>query len=75
MAKFHIGKKIEQVLRDSGIGVSEFARRIGKTRNVAYNIFTREIMNTKQLMEVSRVLNHNFFEYYSEQFKKFPAKK
>jgi hypothetical protein len=69
MAKIHIGKKIKARLYNSGMSVTGFASQIGRTRNIAYDIFERESMDTGLLLKISEVLNHDFFSYYSKQVK------
>src|SRR5258708_40337293 len=60
----HIGKEIERIYENSGMKVSEFAKRINtSTRNV-YSIFERPEMKTNQLFKISKVLNHEFFALY-----------
>jgi DNA-binding Xre family transcriptional regulator len=70
MAKFHIGKKIREVQKASGIGPGQLAQEIGVTRNVVYNIFKRKDIRTDQLFKVCQSLHHNFFQYYDQEFKK-----
>ncbi len=60
----HIGKEIERIYENSGMKVSEFAKRINtSTRNV-YSIFERPEIKTDQLFKISKVLNHDFFALY-----------
>lgn len=63
MAKVHIGKKIKEVLDKSNLSVTTFAKRINRSRDVAYKIFDRETINTGQLQKISEVLDHDFFQY------------
>ena len=58
---FHIGKKIKEILYQKGISVSEFAKSINRSRNVVYDIFERESVDTKLLQKISKVLDYNFF--------------
>lgn len=66
----HIGNEIRETLENRSIGVSDFARKIGLSRNVVYNIFERESINTELLYRISKVLKHDFFKYYSKDLKK-----
>ena len=61
----HVGKKIEEVLRERHIPVIEFARRINTNRNNVYSIFRRESIDTKLLQKVGEVLQYNFFLFVS----------
>ncbi|MFL5765615.1 MAG: hypothetical protein ACJ77K_16840 [Bacteroidia bacterium] len=66
MAKIHIGNKIKAVLENSGMSAVDFAKRINRTRDVAYKIFARESVDSNMLQRISLVLEHDFFSYYSE---------
>jgi len=66
MAKVHIGKKIKEVVEKSHYSVVEFAKLINLTRDGAYKVFAKEIIDTEQLNKISRVLNHDFFKYFSQ---------
>lgn len=65
MAKLHIGKKIKEVWRKSRLKGTEFAAAINRDRQVIYDIFKRESIDTELLQQISKVLNHDFFSYYS----------
>lgn len=60
----HIGKEIEQKYKESGIKLSEFAKRISTTTRNVYDIFERSEIKTDQLERISKVLNFNFFTLY-----------
>ena len=60
-----IGKIIENKLREKGISVSEFARRINTNRNNVYDIFRRDSIDTLLLQKISTVLEHDFFQYFN----------
>lgn len=62
----HIGKKIREVLDKTPISVVDFAKSINLTRNGAYKIFEKETIDTGQLQTISKVLNHDFFNYYGQ---------
>jgi transcriptional regulator with XRE-family HTH domain len=63
----HIGKKIKEVLDLSNLNVAEFARKISVTRVNVYNIFERDTIDTGLLKKISKVLNHDFFSYYTSE--------
>jgi hypothetical protein len=65
MAKMHIGKKIKEVWRASRLKGTEFAAAINKDRQVIYDIFKRETIDTGLLQKIGKVLDHDFFDYYS----------
>jgi hypothetical protein len=63
----HIGKKIKEELYKQRISVSGFARKINRSRNVVYDIFKRESVDTDLLNKIGKVLNCDFFSLYSGQ--------
>ena len=63
----HIGKKIKEELYRQKFSVTLFAKRINRTRNVVYNIFERESIDTDLLNKIGKVLNCDFFSVYSAQ--------
>ena len=60
--RLHIGHLIKTVFDESGMTVAEFARRIHTTRPNVYSIFERYDIGVEQLIEISNVLKHNFFD-------------
>ena len=65
MSKVHIGKKIKEVWKESRLKGTEFADLINRDRQVIYDIFKRESIDTDLLKHISKVLKHDFFAYYS----------
>jgi hypothetical protein len=63
----HIGKKIKEELYKQEISVSAFAKKINKSRNVVYDIFGRESIDTSLLNKIGLILRIDFFSLYSEQ--------
>jgi transcriptional regulator with XRE-family HTH domain len=61
----HIGNKIKTVVTKKGMTVSEFGRRINKSRENVYSIFKRKSIDTALLGTISKVLEHDFFQYYT----------
>lgn len=66
MTKVHIGQKIKNVVEDSGLSAVDFAKKINRSRDVAYKIFNKENLDTGMLQKISLVLEHDFFSYFSE---------
>ena len=60
--KLHIGQMIKAVFDESGLSVAELARRIHTTRSNVYFIFERQSIDTKQLLDLCKALNHNFLD-------------
>jgi hypothetical protein len=66
MEEIHIGQQIKQVFETKGISVTEFARRINKSRENMYSIFSRKTIDSGLLLAISRVLEFDFFKLYSK---------
>ena len=63
----HIGNRIEEVIKQNGQSARWLAERIPTERTNDYNIFHRESIDTRLLMRISVVMNHNFFEELAQQ--------
>jgi hypothetical protein len=63
----HIGKKIKEEVYKQRIPVHVFAKKISRSRNVVYDIFERESVDTDLLNKIGKVLNCDFFSLYSAQ--------
>jgi hypothetical protein len=63
----HIGKKIKEEIYRQGVSVSGFAKKINRSRNVVYDIFERESIDTGLLNKIGKTLNCDFFSLYSAQ--------
>jgi transcriptional regulator with XRE-family HTH domain len=68
MGQMHIGREIKRVLDDSDLSVTEFARKINKSRGNVYSILTRSSIDTELLEVISAVLNYDFFLLFSHTF-------
>lgn len=68
MNEIHIGEEIKKIFELKNLSVSEFSRRINKSRENVYDIFTRQTIDTGLLMIISNVLDYNFFLLYSEKY-------
>lgn len=58
---YHLGAEIRKILKQRGMTVSEFARRINKSRENIYSIFKRKSLDTELLKNISAVLHYDFF--------------
>ena len=63
-----IGAQIRGVLEKRGMTVTEFAKRINKSRENAYSIFSRKTIYTGLLKLISEVLEYDFFMQYSKDY-------
>lgn len=57
---YSFGAEIKKVIKEKGMSVSEFARRINKSRENAYDIFKRKSIDTELLNIISQVLDFDF---------------
>jgi hypothetical protein len=60
---------VKLILETKGISVTEFARRINKSRENVYSIFTRKSIDTGLLSKISEVLEYDFFKPLSKTYK------
>ncbi len=67
----HIGNKIKSIVSKKGMTVSEFSRRIHKSRENVYSIFKRKTIDTGLLTTISKVLEYDFFQYYTSLSSEF----
>ncbi len=65
MTATHIGEQIKEVLEKKGLSVTEFSKRINKSRENCYSIFGRKTIDTGLLQQISIVLEYDFFEQFS----------
>jgi len=63
----HIGKKIREEVDRQNIPITAFSKKISRSRNVVYDIFERESVDTDLLNKIGKVLNCDFFSIYSAQ--------
>ena len=59
---YHIGREIRQKLKEQGRTVTWFANAIHCDRSNVYKLFRQPSMDVARLMEISRVLGHNFVQ-------------
>ncbi len=69
MIEGHIGQQVKLVLETKGIKVTEFAKRINKSRENVYSIFSRKSIDTSLLSKISEVLEFDFYKSLSSCYK------
>ena len=69
--KRHIGKIIKEVVKTSGMSVTEFAKKINYSRRNIYSIFEKASLDTSLLAKISEVLQKDFFVHYNLNSKKY----
>lgn len=66
MAKtIHIGSIIQEKLKEKGMTLAEFARRLSKTPGGVRYIFDNKGINTDLLIEVGQILEYDFFQHFT----------
>ena len=68
--KVHIGKKIKEAVKKSGMSVTEFAKKVNYSRRNVYSIFDKESVDTAILKKIGEVLQYDFFVDYSASIHK-----
>lgn len=66
----HIGNIIRNELRRQGNTNEWLADRIGVTERTLQRLFNKSSIDSSQLLTLCRVLNFDFFQFYSEELKK-----
>lgn len=64
-----IGTEIKYKLEERGMTIVGFARQLNFSRTNVYKIFEKESIDCMLLLRISRVLNYDFFQLYSKEFK------
>jgi transcriptional regulator with XRE-family HTH domain len=65
--KVEIGQRIKDVFDSKDMKLTDFADQLGTVRQNVYRIFKKRHLDTGLLLKISKVLNHNFFQYYIDQ--------
>ena len=63
----HIGELIKQTLKKNRKSVVWFAGQLSCSRTNVYKIFSKQSIDTYDLVRISKILNYNFFEIYSKE--------
>ena len=66
----NIGELIKTELRHQERSVSWLARKLCCNRTNVYSIFKRNDIDAELLLRISKILNYDFFTYYSRQISK-----
>ena len=61
-SEVHIGAIVKEVFDNSGLTVTELARKLHYERSNIYAIFNRKTIDVELLASLSVILNHNFLE-------------
>ncbi len=60
MTNVFIGKIIERKIRERKMSVSDFAKRINRSRTTVYDIFERKSIDVDLLLTISKALEFDF---------------
>lgn len=63
----HIGDQIRKKISEQGLTITEFAKRINRSREAVRGILQKKSINTELLSTISDVLDYDFFSLYSQQ--------
>lgn len=61
----HIGELIKQKMKEDGRSIAVIRKLCGIGRTNLDNIYKRESIDTALLLNISQVLNYDFFRHYS----------
>lgn len=64
-----IGHIIEQELSRQERSVTWFAKKLFCDRTNIYKIFKKQSIDTELLLRISIILQHDFFQHYSKEYK------
>lgn len=70
-----IGTKIRKRLDERGETVVWLARRLSCSRTNVYKIFEKQDLDSGLLLRISTVLEHDFFQYYSKEYRRVKSGK
>ena len=71
----HIGRLIEQRIKEVGMTKAEFGRRINTSRQNVNTLLKKNSLDTEMLWRISEVLNFDFFQCFLGAAKVTGAKK
>lgn len=63
----HIGQCIKARLEKEGRTTVWLAQQLGCHRTNLYNIYEKQTIDTGVLLRISKILEYDFFQLYSEQ--------
>ncbi len=65
----HIGRILQQKLKDDGRTVVWLANELGCHRTNVYNLFDKYSIDTQLLQRISIIMHYNFFSLYEDEVK------
>lgn len=64
----HIGEKIKDIIDSNEVNVTDFAKKINRSREYVYTIFKKEEMDTGLLKQIARALSVPVVCFFDEEF-------
>ena len=64
----NIGEKIRRRLKESRIGTKAVSEYLSTTKQNIYGIYKRKSIDTALLLKLSKILDQDFFELYSNEY-------
>lgn len=65
--EFTIGQRIKEILTEKGVTQTSFADKIGMSRRNLERFFERKDISIKQLIDASKILDHDFVSEYLKE--------
>lgn len=56
----HRGEVVERAIRQSGMAITEVAKRMGRSRRHLYNIFEDPNIPTTTVLQIGKIIHHDF---------------
>lgn len=56
----HRGEIIKQAIDNSGMSVTEIAKRLKKSRQWIYNLYDKTTVPYETILEIGKIIHHNF---------------
>ncbi len=61
-----LGDKIKKAINDKGITVTEFSKKINKSRNYVYAIFEKDSIDTSLLADIAKALSVPITSFFDD---------
>ena len=62
----HKGEIIEKAVRNSGMSITNLAKRLGKSRRHIYNIFDNPSVSWETIMQIGKIINYDFTKDFTD---------
>ena len=62
----HRGEIVELAVRQSGYSLTKLTQRLGKSRRWIYHAFENPILSIDVVLEISKIINHDFSDEITE---------